>query len=236
MPASAVVSEGFRTTLAKIFARDITQALSEIVLFKIGEGGSSGGVPVTPVASRTDLESEGEPLSLGGTATFTNGLTAVTGVGTSFLADVSPGDWIKPGPTLTIQATIPESAGDPGTEYDEWGEVLSVNTDTSITLAANYTGATVAGREVRKASEPLFTFRKTLVAGDVVFFSSSPAIDEITAIVAAGEANSDQLGNDPEFFELGLFDANGVMLVYITVDLEQKNNTIQLNHIIQIVY
>lgn len=234
MPASAIVSEGFRTTLAKVFARDVVQAQSEIVLFKIGEGGSSGGVPVAPVATRTDLESEGTPLPGGGTATFTNGSPTVTGVGTTFLADVSPGDWIKPGPLFTLG--IAESAGDPGSEIDVWGEVQTVDNDLQITLTGNYAGATIAGRECRSAAEPFYTFRKTLVAGDVLLISSVPAIDEITAIVAAGEANSDQLGSDPEFFELGLFDANGVMVAYITVDLEQKNNSIQLNHIIQIIY
>jgi hypothetical protein len=236
MPASAIVSEGFRTTLAKVFARDISQSQANITRFKIGEGGSTAGVPNTPDATRTDLESEGEPLAGGGTATFTNGSATVTGSGTTFLADVSVGEWIKPGPDFAPVASFPESAGDPGSEYDVWGEVQSVDNDTQITLTAVYGGATIAGREVRKAAEPFYTFRKDFVDADVVYFSDVPAIDEITAIVETGEANTDQLGNDPEFFELGLFDANGVMLVYITVDLEQKNNTIQLNHIIQITY
>jgi hypothetical protein len=56
---SAVVSNGWREILARVFARDISQSLAEIARFKIGEGGSSGGSPITPDATYTDLESEG---------------------------------------------------------------------------------------------------------------------------------------------------------------------------------
>jgi hypothetical protein len=117
--------------------------------------------------------------------------------------------------------------------------VLTVNSDISITLAAPYVGSThllAEGRACHKADEPLFTFRKALSAGDVLFNSAVPAITEVTAIVAAGEANLDQLGNNPEFFELGLYDSNGVLCVYVTFDLETKSGAVQLNHIIDIVF
>lgn len=234
MSVNATVQESWRGVLARVFARDVADVQSEITRFKIGEGGSSGGVPVLPSAALTDLESEGTALPNGGTVGFTAASPTVTGVGTQFTLDVSPGDWIKPGPTFTGGSF--GSAGDPGSEVDEWGEVLTVDNDTQITLAANYTGATLAGREGRTSSEPFFTFRKTLVAGDVLLLSTSPAIDEITAILTAGEANLDQLGNNPDFYELGLFDANGVMLVYVTFDLETKSGAVQLNHIIQLVF
>ncbi len=233
MAVQAIVQENWRAILARIFSRDVADVHQEIVLFKIGEGGSLAGVPITPDATFNDIQSEGTPLAGGGTVGFTGGSTAVVGTGTTFLADVSPGDWIKPGPVASINFG---SAGNPGTEVDEWGEVLTVNSDLSITLNANYIGATLAGRPCHKASAPLFTFRKTLVGGDVLFDSAVPAVVEITTIVAAGEANLDQLGGNPQFYELALFDNLGVMVCYVTFDLQTKSGAVQLNTIIQLVF
>lgn len=217
-----------------MYARDLSDTLSEIDRFKIGEGGFTGSpkVPKTPDPTIVDLESEGAELSGGGTADFSNGSVTVDN-GSDFLSDVSPGDWIKPGPTPGGSAG---SAGTPGTEVDEWGEVQTVVSDSEITLVSPYTGPTLSGRPVRKASDPLFTFRKQLTDSDVLFHSAVPAIDEITAIVDTSEANSNQQGNNPEFFELGLFDANGVMVVYMTFDLQTKISSVQLNNIVQLVY
>ena len=234
MAAAAVVTEVWRTVLARVVSLDLADTHSELALFKIGEGGGSGGLPVAPDPTRTDLEGEGEPLAGGGTATFTNGGAIVTGVGTSFLADVSPGEWIKPGPDFG-GATF-GSAGVPGSEIDTWGQVLSVDNDTQITLNAVYAGATQAGREVRKAAEPFFVFRKALTAGDVLFNSAVPAITEITTITLGAEANADQLGGSPAFFEVGLFDSNGVMVVYMTMDQQTKTGGVQLNNIIDMVF
>ena len=236
MAVQGIIPNVWRTVLARVFARDVADTQAEFVRYKIGEGGFVNvppKQPIAPLATRSDLASEGTALPGGGTATFTNGLAAVVGVGTSFLVDVAPGDWIKPGPTPSV---FSGSAGVPGSEVDEWGLVLAVPTNLSITLSAPYTGATLGGRPVRKAAEPLFTFRKALLAADVTLFSSLPAITEIDAIVLAAEANLDQLGNPPEFFEVGIFDANGVMIAYITFDLETKTGAVQLNHIIQIVF
>lgn len=236
MAVQGIIPNVWRTVLARVFARDVGDTQAEITFFKIGEGGFVDvppKQPVAPAATRVDLESEGAELAGGGTATFTNGSPIVTGVGTSFIADLAVGDWIKPGPTPSVS---PGSAGTPGTEVDTWGQILTVDNNLQVTLTAGYGGATLAGRPVRKADEPLFTFRKTLLAADVTLFSSLPAITEIDAIVLAAEANLDQLGNPPEFFELGLFDSNGVMVAYITFDLETKTGAVQLNHIIQIVF
>jgi hypothetical protein len=238
MSVNAIVQESWRGVLARVFARDVPDSQQAIVRFKIGEGGFTGSpkVPISPNATFTDLESEGAPLNSGGTVAF-DGTAVVVGTGTQFTVDVVPGQWIKPGPDFTggVGSEF-GSAGDPGSEHDVWGQVLTVDNNLQITLTANYAGATISGRECRVADEPLFTFRKTLIAGDVLLLSTSPAIDEITAIVSAAEANIDQPGNNPEFFELGLFDQNGVMLVYVTFDLETKSGSVQLNHIIQLVW
>jgi hypothetical protein len=236
-----IISDDWRTVLARVHSRDVLDVHADIVRYKIGEGGFVDvppKQPVAPVSTRTDLESEGAELAGGGTAVFTNGSDVVTGTATTFLADLVAGQWIKPGPTFLVEGLSFGSSGDPGSERDEWAEILSVDNDLQVTLTANYAGATtLAGeRAVRKADEPLFTFRKTLVAGDVTFFSALPAITEVDVIVLAGEANLDQLGNDPEFFELGMYDANGVMVAYVTFDLETKSAAVQLNHIIQVIW
>ena len=236
MAIQGVAANVWRTVLARVVARDVADTYADIVRFKIGEGGFIDvppKQPVTPVGTVEDLVSEGAKLSGGGTATFTNGSAIVSGAGTTFLTDLAGGKWIKPGPTYPIAVG---SAGDAGTEYDTWGEIQSVDSDTQVTLTAPFAGATVAGREVRVADEPLYTFRKTLNAGDVTLLSSVPAIVEVDAIVLAGEANADQLGNNPEFFELGLYDSNGVMVAYLTFDLETKSGGVQLNHIQQVVF
>lgn len=236
MAVQGIIPNVWRTVLARVFARDVADTQAEITRFKIGEGGfvnTPPKQPIAPSASRTDLASEGTVLTGGGTALFTNGSMIVTGTGTAFLTDLSPGDWIKPGPTASAS---PGSAGTPGTEVDVWGQIDTVDSNTQVTLLANYAGATLT-RAVRKSAEPFLTFRKTLLSADVTLFSSNPAVTEIDAIVLSGEGNGpDQAGDDPEFFELGLFDSNGVMVAYVTFDLETKTLGVQLNHIIQIVF
>jgi len=244
MAASAVVQVDWRTVLAELWARDIVAAYrtkGDIVRFKIGEGGFINvppKQPITPDENFTDLQSEGATLPSGGTVEFNNGSPTVEGSGTNFSVDVSIGDWIKPGPELAVSGD-PYSAGEPGSEEDLWGEVQSVDSPTQITLVANYAGTThlfAEARDGRTASEPLFTFRKTLGAGEVLFNSVNPAITEVTTNVGALEANADQLGNPPEFFELALFDENGVMVAYCTFDEATKISGVQLVTILDLVY
>lgn len=232
------IQQGWEAVLARVYARDVADTQAEFTRFKIGEGGYTGGPPepIAPDPTFLDLQSEGAALAGGGTATFTNGSPNVVGVGTSFLADVNIGDWIKPGPTYLAEGLEPYSSGDVGSEYDWWGQVLNVVDNNNVVLTGPYGGATTAvPREVRQADEPLFTFRKNLLAGDVLFASAVPAITEITAVLLAGEALSDQQGNAPKFFELGIFDSNGVMVVYMTFPVEEQTG-VQFNHLIELIF
>lgn len=243
----AVVQEGWREILARIFSLDVPDTFQEMAVFKIGEGAFLDlppKEPITPVPAREDLFSEGTALAGGGTCEFTNASATVAGAGTSFLADVFAGEWIKPG---ALPSADTRSAGVPGSEEDGWGQILSVDSNIQVTLTAPYVGATHLFGENRPcrrgisspgvpAPIPMFTFRKSLVLADVLFSSGVPAITEITAIVLAAEANANQLGNPPEFFEIGVFDANGVMLFHMTFPLEQKIAAIQLNHVIELVF
>lgn len=238
MAAKADVQDGWEEVLARIFAQDVTDVFAEIGRFKIGEGHFVDVPPKTvldPDPTFLDLASEGTPLAGGGTAIFTNASAGVVGTGTSFLADVSPGDWIKPGPTFLVEGLKTNSSGDIGSEYDDWGQVQTVVDDLNITLVAPYIGPTVVGsRAVHKAAEPHFVFRKALTAPDVLFLSANPAITEITGTVLAGEANLNQLGNNPDFFEFGVFDVNNVMLVHMSFPLVTKTGAIQLNQVVEL--
>lgn len=239
---SAIVQEGWREIQARLYALDVAQAFADPYRFKIGEGGFIDippKEPVTPDATRDDLFSEGD--AVGGTSVFTNGSPSVSGVGTTFLTDVAPGNWVKPGPTFGVlgglEGANARSAGDIGSEYDEWAQVLAIPSDTAITLTAPYTGATTVNpRALHKAAAPFLTFRKLLSPVDVIFSSAIPAITEFTAIVLAGEANLNQLLASPEFFELGVFDANNVMMFHMTFPLESKTGAVQLNHIIELIF
>jgi len=226
---SGVVSNNWRTILARVYSRDVTQSQEEFTFFKIGEGGESGGTPITPDAAFIDVQGEGAALASGGTVQFTNGSAFVDGTGTNFVADLSVGEWIKPGPEVSSN---PYSAGVPGTEYDWWGEVKTIHAASgvgAVELQSVYAGVTnPAGRACHKASEPLYVFRKTLTVGDVLFNSVLPAITEITCSVASGEANADQQSNTPEFYEVGIFDNDGVMVGYLTFDKQEKIVGVQL--------
>ena len=222
MADSYVVSDNFRVVVARMFSRDVVETQREIVRFKIGEGGFEGSpvVPKTPSIALTDLESEGEPLASGGTVEFVNSSFSVVGSGTTFLSDVTPGQWIKPGPE---PHSNPYSAGDPSTEEDGWGQVLTVVDDTHITLSSVYVGATHLFAESRPchiSGQPFFTFRKTLVAGDVLWDASNGS--QISILVDFAEANATQLGLSPRFFEVGVFDSDGVMVAYGTLDERLK--------------
>lgn len=63
---------------------------------------------------------------------------------------------------------------------------------------------------------------------------TSPGRLEVRCIVPSGEANVDNVGNAPEFYELGIFDANDTLLVYTTFPVEIKTDSKTLNHIIYV--
>jgi hypothetical protein len=76
-----------------------------------------------------------------------------------------------------------------------------------------------------------YIFQKAFVpVSDFTFVA--PARAQLRCFVDTGEANDDGHGNPPEFFELGIFDAAGNMLVYSTYPLEVKTSSKALEHII----
>jgi hypothetical protein len=66
------------------------------------------------------------PTKLTGAVTFTNASAAVTGAGTKFSTELAPGDWIKAD----------------GRVATEFAQVLTITSDTALTLRLAYAGAT----------------------------------------------------------------------------------------------
>ena len=75
---------------------------------------------------------------------------------------------------------------------------------------------------------------KDLVAADINFLS--PSTLEIRCKLNPTEANDDGLGNYPKFFELGVFDENGNMIVYCTFDEQTKTPTKSLISYVQVYF
>jgi hypothetical protein len=128
------------------------------------------------------------------------------------------------------------------------------------------TGAWVSqgGQEVPVAPDPaltqlqaetsgIFYYQKTFIGGDILFISPStiqfrcfldlafangdPSIEPDTGPNADGPKNSSGLGgNPPIFFELGIFDPQGVMVAYGTFPGETKLPTKTLNHLVSIIF
>lgn len=221
---NSTFTAAWRETLARLMARDVVETHSEISWFKVGEGGftlnsAAVKIPRPPDAARLDLESEGERYPLG-TATFTNGSSIVTGSGTQWLSGPSPkplpGHWVRPGPL----EPSPRSIWQPTTEIDTWNQVSSVASDTQLVLTSPYTGPTVT-RKLRFSGYRHYTFRKILTSVDVTKSATSDEVD-VSAVILPPEGNTNFLGNPPEYLEIGLFDANGVMVSYGTFDMVTK--------------
>lgn len=97
----------------------------------------------------------------------------------------------------------------------------------------------------------VFWYRKTFQSADILFISpftiqfrcfldlndanGNAMLEPDTSSTSDGPKESASLGgNPPEFFELGLFDNNDVMVAYGTFPGETKLNTKTLNHLVNI--
>jgi hypothetical protein len=79
-----------------------------------------------------------------------------------------------------------------------------------------------------------FFFQKNLTILTDLFYIS-PRRCRVHCFVDTGEGNGPTSGgNAPQFFELGLFDASGTMLVYSTFPMEVKTSDKTLEHYIYI--
>lgn len=80
-----------------------------------------------------------------------------------------------------------------------------------------------------------FTFQKDLTVSDLSFeFCDGIAYAVLRAFLDLSEANDDGTGAAPEFFEIGFFDPQDVLLFYTTIPGETKNASKTLNHFIYV--
>lgn len=79
-----------------------------------------------------------------------------------------------------------------------------------------------------------YRFQKSLSQGDIVFLS--PATIQFRCRLTAIESNDDGAGNNPRFYEIGIFDSNGVLVAYGTFDEQTKNAAKILTNYVQVVF
>jgi hypothetical protein len=105
--------------------------------------------------------------------------------------------------------------------------------------------------DIQAVTSGIFWYRKSFSAGNILFISPSTiqfqafldlayangnsSLEPDTATAIDGPKNSSSLsGSAPEFFEIGIFDAQNNMVAYGTFPQEVKLNTKTLNHLISI--
>jgi hypothetical protein len=77
-----------------------------------------------------------------------------------------------------------------------------------------------------------YVFQKTISETSIQVLGSG--VVEISCAVSAGEANDDGNGNAPEFWEIGIFTSDGVMLAYRTFDKQTKYSDRALRHVFRL--
>lgn len=81
----------------------------------------------------------------------------------------------------------------------------------------------------------LYTFQKELVAADLTYeVCDGIPYAVIRSFLDFGEANDDGSGGTPEFFEIGVFDEQDVLLFYATIPGETKTGAKTLNHFLYV--
>lgn len=76
--------------------------------------------------------------------------------------------------------------------------------------------------------------QKALVPLDFTFISiTGGGIMQVRCRLEPGEGNDDGTGNPPRFFEIGVFDANNVMLIYTTFAEQSKSPSKILSNFVQ---
>lgn len=81
----------------------------------------------------------------------------------------------------------------------------------------------------RYAVDERYTFSKAFAVGWVTYDAVARTC-KCRCFLDYAEANNDGSGNDPEFWELGVFDGDGDMIGYVTFQKETKNALKQLEH------
>lgn len=86
------------------------------------------------------------------------------------------------------------------------------------------------------ASGLLFEFEKNLISTDFTFLQLDPGtpVMQIRCRLVELEANDNGFGDSPRFFEIGIFDDESNMLVWVTFSEQTKTATKILSNFIQV--
>lgn len=88
------------------------------------------------------------------------------------------------------------------------------------------------------AFEKLFTADKVkvgkIVAGEFVEDLAAGTVLQLSSVLDFGEANDDGFANQPRFFEIGIYDSTGTLVIYGTFPEEVKTPEIQIINLVRI--
>lgn len=89
--------------------------------------------------------------------------------------------------------------------------------------------------DVEAAADPsLFYYSKNLVLSDCTFIA--PSTMQIRCRLVEIEANDNGFGDNPHFFEAGVFDNNGNLMIYTTFAEQTKTANKILSNFIQVIF
>jgi len=93
----------------------------------------------------------------------------------------------------------------------------------------------VALLDVEAESTPgLFAFSKNLVVTDLTFIA--PSTMQVRCRLVELDANDNGFGENPRFFELGVFDQNDNLMIYTTFAEQTKTSNKILTNFVQVVF
>jgi hypothetical protein len=89
--------------------------------------------------------------------------------------------------------------------------------------------------DIEAASDPsLFYIEKALISTDFTFIA--PSTMQVRCRLLEVEGNDDGTGDEPRFFEIGIFDDEENLIVYSTFAEQTKNAGKILNNLVQVVF
>jgi len=112
-------------TVSKYPIQAVNRGLDSFLLLSDFDYAFTGGNALVVFDDLAEFNITKEQAGIG-TVSFTNGSRIVTGTSTSFLADFKPRDWIRP-------------------NFGTWYEILSVDSDTQITLRVAFSQSNFSG-------------------------------------------------------------------------------------------
>ncbi len=116
-------------------------------------------------------------------------------------------------------------------KFGEGGWQTSGSTRVPRTPVATQTDLDAIQNPGLYPADSLYTFTGTFGLGDLT--AEDPGTLKCRCLLDFADANDDGLGNDPEFYEIGVYAADDTLMGYCTFDRETKNALKQLEHYVR---